>query len=46
MRNVIRSAVCVLAIALTGSLLSGCNTAEGVGKDIKSAGKALEEAAK
>ncbi len=32
--------------ALAGSLaLQACNTTEGVGKDIKSAGKGIEEAA-
>lgn len=34
----------VFTILLT-FLLSGCNTVEGLGKDIKSAGEKLEEAA-
>lgn len=29
-----------------GVSLSGCNTMEGVGKDVKGAGESLEEAAK
>lgn len=35
-------ALTVISAAL---LISGCNTTEGVGKDIKSAGEALEDAA-
>ncbi|HJQ17962.1 MAG TPA: entericidin A/B family lipoprotein [Allosphingosinicella sp.] len=37
----------VAIIAVTGSLaLAGCNTVEGAGKDVKSAGQAVENAAK
>jgi predicted small secreted protein len=36
-------AICVAASALA---LSGCNTVEGVGKDVKKAGTAIERAAK
>jgi len=36
----------VLAAAGLMLTLSGCNTVEGVGKDVKSAGKTLEDAAK
>lgn len=37
-----------LALALLAStgLLAACNTVEGAGKDIKSAGKAIEKSAK
>lgn len=38
-----RAAVCV-PLAL-GLFAAGCNTTEGVGRDIKSAGKGIEEAA-
>lgn len=44
-----RRRIMILAAALTalaGSMaLQACNTTEGVGKDIKSAGKGIEEAA-
>jgi entericidin B len=36
-------AVCMTAMAL---LLAGCNTVEGIGKDIKKGGEALEKSAK
>lgn len=36
----------VAALLLTGSLmLAACNTVEGAGKDVQSAGKAVEKAA-
>jgi predicted small secreted protein len=34
-----------LAASIAASALSACNTVEGVGQDIKSAGKSLEKAA-
>ncbi|HKT14919.1 MAG TPA: entericidin A/B family lipoprotein [Allosphingosinicella sp.] len=37
----------IAIIAVTGSLaLTACNTVEGAGKDVKSAGAAVEDAAK
>ncbi|MBP6096097.1 MAG: entericidin A/B family lipoprotein [Methyloversatilis sp.] len=36
-------AVCMTAMAL---LLAGCNTVEGIGKDIRKGGEALEKSAK
>jgi len=37
----------IAIIAVTGSLaLAACNTVEGAGKDVKSAGSAVENAAK
>ena len=36
----------LLLVLAAGSWLAACNTAEGVGKDIKSGGKAVEETAK
>lgn len=37
----------VAAVLLTGSLmLAACNTVEGAGKDVQSAGHAVEKAAK
>ncbi|MCA8928159.1 MAG: entericidin A/B family lipoprotein [Alphaproteobacteria bacterium] len=35
-----------LLIAAAGSWLTACNTAEGVGKDVKATGNAIEETAK
>lgn len=37
--------VVLAAFAVSGAALSGCNTTEGVGKDIKAAGKGIENAA-
>ncbi len=42
-RTVVLSAIIAFGAA---SLLGACNTIEGMGKDIKSGGKAVEEAAK
>ena len=33
------------AVFATAAALSGCNTVEGAGKDVKSAGKGIEETA-
>ena len=35
-----------LALLASGILVAGCNTVEGAGKDVKSAGNAVEDAAK
>jgi predicted small secreted protein len=32
-------------MVVTGSWLAGCNTTEGVGKDVKAAGQGIENAA-
>lgn len=36
----------VIAIVLAALFLAGCNTVEGVGKDIKKGGETIEKAAK
>ncbi|HJV05765.1 entericidin A/B family lipoprotein [Paludibacterium denitrificans] len=36
----------LLVVLAAGLLLAGCNTVSGVGKDIRSAGSAIERAAK
>ena len=36
----------VLAVAASALLVSACNTIEGVGRDVSSAGKAVSETAK
>ena len=35
-----------IAVALAAALLAGCNTMQGLGKDIKQGGEALERAGK
>ena len=40
-----RSLIITLTLISFGFLTSGCNTMEGMGKDIKKGGKNLEEAA-
>ncbi len=35
-----------ILLVLTGCSLAGCNTVEGIGKDIKKGGQAIEKAAK
>ncbi len=37
--------VVLVAFVATGAVVAGCNTTEGLGKDIKSAGKGIEETA-
>lgn len=41
----VRKAMTLLMVTL-GLAAAACNTIEGVGKDVKSAGKAVEDAAK
>jgi len=36
----------ILSIIAAALLLAGCNTMEGVGKDVKKGGEAIEKAAK
>jgi predicted small secreted protein len=38
-----KAILCIIAAAL---VLAGCNTVEGMGKDIKKGGEAIEKAAK
>ncbi len=38
-------ALAITAIAISASVLSGCNTTEGVGKDVKNLGASVEDAA-
>ncbi|OYQ33797.1 entericidin [Niveispirillum lacus] len=40
-----KRALILTTLTLAALGLSGCNTVEGVGKDIKSAGKAIEKSA-
>ncbi len=40
------SKLALFAMIAGGLALAGCNTIEGAGKDVKSAGKAVEDAAK
>lgn len=37
--------IIILASVAAGLVLAGCNTVEGAGKDVKSAGKAVEKGA-
>jgi predicted small secreted protein len=36
----------LIAILISSLILAGCNTMEGIGKDVKKAGEAVEHAAK
>ncbi len=41
-----RTLIAPIAVALLfASYLTGCNTTEGIGKDVKAAGQAIEEGA-
>ncbi|HEX2747149.1 MAG TPA: entericidin A [Verrucomicrobiales bacterium] len=40
-----RAALILLASALASSSLSSCNTARGIGTDVRSAGRGIERAA-
>ncbi len=44
-RGLVKRIIVASAVAVSVLALNACNTTEGVGKDIKSAGKGLEEAA-
>lgn len=41
-----RGVAAVLALAVAAVVLTACNTTEGVGKDIKSAGEGIEDTAR
>lgn len=45
-KNMLRKVVILVSTLALSALLAGCNTAEGIGKDIKSGGAAIEDAAK
>lgn len=45
MTNLRKIVALTIAAGLAATTLSACNTVEGVGKDIKSAGKSIEKAA-
>ncbi|AUN29920.1 entericidin EcnAB [Niveispirillum cyanobacteriorum] len=45
MDKTMKRALILTTLALAALSLSACNTVEGVGKDIKSAGKAIEKGA-
>jgi predicted small secreted protein len=40
-----RNAKAIMTLIVTSLILAACNTVEGVGRDIKSAGEAIEDAA-
>ena len=40
-----RKMIALLALAGLGLVVTGCNTVEGVGKDVKATGNAIEKAA-
>ena len=42
----LKKAVLVIALAGLGMALGGCNTVEGMGKDIRKAGDKIEKAAR
>lgn len=44
-RNTRQSLITAALLALSALLLVGCNTMEGLGKDIQSAGRVLEQTA-
>jgi len=45
MRNVKRSALLIAVLGLVGFMMVACNTMEGAGKDIESAGEGIQDAA-
>jgi entericidin B len=46
MESVMNKCLAILATIIAVVTLSACNTVEGVGKDIKKGGEAIEKAAK
>jgi len=46
MEATVRKANMILLALVAAFLLSGCNTVEGVGKDLKKGGEAIERAGK
>ncbi len=45
MKRYIKTVTFILAVAMLGLCLDGCNTFRGVGKDIQAGGRAIERAA-
>lgn len=45
MRNVKKSALFIAVLGLAAFILAACNTMEGAGKDIESAGEGIQDAA-
>jgi|PersoiStandDraft_1058852.scaffolds.fasta_scaffold07595_3 predicted small secreted protein len=46
MESTVRKANMILLALVAAFVLSGCNTVEGVGKDLKQSGEAIERAVK
>ena len=46
METTVRKANMILLVLVAAFVLSGCNTVEGVGKDLKQGGEAIERAVK
>ena len=46
METIVRKANMILLALVAAFMLSGCNTVEGVGKDLRQGGQAIERAAK
>lgn len=43
-KNPMAAAVAIALLTLGGALVTGCNTVEGAGKDVESAGNAVQRA--
>lgn len=46
MQRFTRFITCLILAAMVGLVVAGCNTVEGVGKDVEKAGEAVQDAAK
>ncbi len=46
METTVRKANMILLVLVAAFVLNGCNTVEGVGKDLKQGGEAIERAVK
>ncbi len=46
MKNSIKFVLSLLAVSLTAFALTGCNTMEGLGKDVEKAGEGISESAR
>jgi entericidin A len=46
METQMKKSIATIAILFAGLFLVGCNTIEGVGKDVKKTGETIEKAAK
>ena len=45
MRNIKRTALVIVVLGLVAFITAACNTVEGAGKDIESAGEGIQDAA-